>query len=357
VSYNNIYLYKNRKKILFAYIILEENIICFYLHFFVVDEIMSDIIQKLQNIFTNHRFFLRIYETSNHIIFWNDRDIQKKVNKKKLEDILQTSSSIKVFIDSLIETINQQIQKKYSSNNQKVSVIIPNYNNELFIEKCINSILENTFENIEVIFIDDVSTDNSLEIVKSKFSGNSKVRIYENQKNMGAYYCRNKGIILAEGSYILNVDGDDFIDSKMIEVCISSANWTNWGYGTHFQRLYVKSDNIDTITHINRSNSYVFLFRRELFNRLGYYQENRFGADSEYIKRSNFFGYPFQYYTGPEIFYNAYTISGKNLTQTISHEQRIEYKNKFITILKNKKYIRMSLLEEKDDMEKMSFIY
>jgi len=325
--------------------------------------VLIDFIQKLQNIFTNRRFFLRIYETANHIIFWNDIDIQKKVDKKKLEDIFQTFSisSIEKFADGIIQNINQQIQKKYSSESQnnikKVSIVIPNYNNELFIEKCINSILASTWDNLEVIFVDDVSTDNSLEIVKSKFSDNPKVRIYQNHTNMGAYYSRNKGIILANGTYILNVDGDDFIEPKMIEVCMSSANWNNWGYGTHFQRLYVKSDNIDQINHINPSNSYVFLFRRELFNRLGYYQESRFGADSEYIKRAKMIGgYPFQYHTGPEIFYNAYTISGKNLIQTISHEQRNEYKNKFITILKNNEYIRMSLFENKDDMEKNSFI-
>jgi hypothetical protein len=135
-----------------------------------------------------------------------------------------------------------------------------------------------------------------------------------------------------------------------------SADWKNWGYGTHFQRLYVKPDNIDKVNHINRSNSYVFLFRKELFNRLGYYQESRFGADSEFIKRSKFFGYPLQYHTLPEIFYNAYTISGKNLIQTISHQERAEYINKCTEILKNKKYIRMSLLENKEDMEKNTFI-
>ena len=319
---------------------------------------MLDIIQKLQDILIKRQFFLRIYETSNHIIFWNDRDIMKKVNKKKLEDICQTPSAIEIFVDRIIQMIDQQIQKKYSfqSQRQKVSIIIPNYNNELFIEKCIKSILASIWENLEVVFIDDASTDNSLEIVKSKFSDNSKVRIYENKKNMGAYYCRNKGIILAEGFYILNVDGDDFIDPQMIKICMSTIS-TNWGYGTHFQRLYVKQSNIETITHINRSNSYVFLFRRELFNKLGYYQESRFGADSEYIKRAKFFGYHFQYHTGPEIFYNAYTISGKNLNQTISHKQRSDYINKCTEILKKKKYIRMSLLEEKDHMEKIEFIY
>jgi glycosyltransferase involved in cell wall biosynthesis len=308
--------------------------------------------QELTKIFTKRRFFLRIYETTESYIFWNDINIFKKINKEEIK-----KKSIDKFADELLLFFEEEIKKKYAFNNQKVSVIIPNYNNELFIEKCINSILSNTWDNVEVIFVDDASTDNSLDVVKLKFSENPKVRIYQNHTNMGTYYSINRGIILATGHYILNVGSDDFIEPDMIDVCMNSGNWKNWGHGVNFQRVYVKPNNINNITHINRSNSYVFLFRRELFNRLGYYQENRFGADSEYIKRSNFFGYPFQYYTGPEIFYNAYTISGKNLTQTISHEQRIEYKNKFITILKNKKYIRMSLLEEKDDMEKMSFIY
>jgi glycosyltransferase involved in cell wall biosynthesis len=319
---------------------------------------MIDIVKKLNNIFTKCRFFLRIYETSNHIIFWNDKDIIKKVNKSKLEEILQnfSQSSIEIFAKSIIISINDKIKEKYSTDNQKVSVIIPNYNNELFIEKCINSILANSWENIEIIFIDDVSTDNSLEIVKSKFSNNPKVHIYQNHTNMGAYYSRNKGIILANGNYILNVDGDDFIEPEMIKTCITSADWKNWGYGTHFQRLYVKPDNIDKISHINRSNSYVFLFRRELFNRLGYYQESRFGADSEYIKRSKIYEYPIQYHTLPEIFYNAYTVSGKNLIQIISYQERREYIDKCTEILKKREYIRMSLLENKDDMEKNSFI-
>ena len=318
---------------------------------------MLDIIKKFKGFFTKLQFFIRIYETPNHIIFWNDRDIMKKVNKIKLEEILQSSSSVlETFAKSIVQSINEKIKAKYVIDSQKVSVIIPNYNNELFIEKCINSILANSWENLEVIFVDDVSTDNSLEIVKSKFSDNPKVRIYQNHTNMGAYYSRNKGIILANGTYILNVDGDDFIEQTMIKTCIASANWKNWGYGTHFQRLYVKPENIDQVSHINRSNSYVFLFRRELFNRLGYYQESRFGADSEFVKRSKFFGYPLQYHTLPEIFYNAYTISGKNLIQTISHEQRSDYINKCTEILKKREYIRMSLLENNDDMEKNSFI-
>ena len=193
---------------------------------------MTDIIKKFQDFFTKLQFFIRIYETKNQIIFWNDRDIMKKVNKIKLEEILQSSSSaFETFAKSIVQSINEKIIAKYSSDNHKVSVIIPNYNNELFIEKCINSILANTWDNLEVIFVDDVSTDKSLEIVIHKFSDNPKVRIYQNYTNMGAYYSRNKGIIFANGTYILNVDGDDFIESEMIKTCMTSANWTKWGYG------------------------------------------------------------------------------------------------------------------------------
>ena len=220
--------------------------------------------QELTKIFTKRRFFLRIYETAESYIFWNDINIFKKIKKEEIK-----TKSIDKFADELILFFKEGINQKYSSNNQKVSIIIPNYNNGLFIEKCINSILSNTWENLEIIFIDDLSTDNSLEIVKSKFSENPKVRIYQNHTNMGTYYSINRGIILANGHYILNVGSDDFIEPDMIEVCMNTAIFSNlrkkWGYGVNFQRLYVKPNNINQITHINRSNSFVFLFRRELF--------------------------------------------------------------------------------------------
>ena len=311
--------------------------------------------QELAKVFTKRRYFIRIYETSKDFIFWNDINIFKKIPKTEINNILKTVS-IEKFVNELIISINQQINKKYSSNNQKVSVIIPNYNNGLFIEKCINSILSNTWENLEVIFVDDASTDNSLEIVKSKFSENPKVRIYQNHTNMGTYYSINRGIILATGHYILNVGSDDFIEPDMIEVCMSSANKKKWGHGVNFQRLYVKSNNINQITHINRSNSFVFLFRRELFNRLGYFQNSRFGADSEFLKRAKFWGYDLEYINLSNIYYSAYTIVGKNLTQTVTSETRREYIDKCTNILKKKEYIEMALIENLDEMEKNGLI-
>lgn len=313
--------------------------------------------QELIKLFTKRRYFIRIYETEKNIIFWNDIDIYKKIPKAELFDILKIKTPfIEKFVNELIVSINQQIDAKYASNNKKVSVIVPNYNNGLFIEKCINSILSNTWENLEIIFVDDASTDNSLEIVKSKFSENPKVRIYQNHTNMGTYYSINRGIILANGHYILNVGSDDFLEPDMIDICMNSASWKNWGHGINFQRVYVKANNIDKIMHINRSNSYVFIFRRELFNRLGYFQNSRFGADSEYLKRAKFYGYDLEYINLPKIYYNAYTIAGKNLTQTITSENRREYIDRCMEILKKKEYIQMSLIENLDEMEKNKII-
>ena len=173
---------------------------------------------------------------------------------------------------------------------------------------------------------------------------------------MGTYYSINRGIILATGHYILNVGSDDFIESDMIEVCMSSVNCKKWGHGVNFQRLYVKPNNINQITHINRSNSYVFLFRRELFNRLGYFQNSRFGADSEYLKRAKFWRYDLEYINLPKIYYIAYTIVGKNLTQTVTSETRHGYIDKCTDILKKREYIEMALIENLDEMKKNGLI-
>lgn len=313
-----------------------------------------DIIQILKNAFANKAFFIRIYEEGKYIILWNDNNIKKKYSKKKLEKYLVNESKINEFVEDIIEEILLMIEEKYRRmKNRRVSVVIPNYNNEKFIVKCINSILANDYKQIEIVFVDDCSTDNSYELVKEKFGNNKRVKIFKNEKNSGAYYCRNKGILMADGYYVLNVDGDDFIESNMISNCVSQLEKINkdkkdnkdlrWAYGTHFQRLYIKDD-IEKIAHINRSNSYVFLFYRKLFNMLGFYQDNRFGADSEYIKRAKWFGYNF-YYNKEDIFYNAYTVSGMNLTQKHRYEERNVYINECGENIKKRKYIKMAFLE------------
>ena len=92
-------------------------------------------------------------------------------------------------------------------NNPKVSVLIPVYNSASFVEEAINSILSQSFDDFELILLDDCSTDNSFEIISN--IDDSRIRIYQNDKNMGISYSRNKLMKLALGQYLAIMDNDD----------------------------------------------------------------------------------------------------------------------------------------------------
>lgn len=102
--------------------------------------------------------------------------------------------------------------------NCKVSIIIPVYNGEKFIKKCIESILKQTYQNYEIIIINDGSTDRTKETIESL--KNEKLKLY-NIKNAGVSNARNYGMNQANGDYILFVDADDEIDNKTLEILVN----------------------------------------------------------------------------------------------------------------------------------------
>ena len=112
--------------------------------------------------------------------------------------------------------------KNYDS--KKVSVIIPIYNVEQYIEKCLKSIINQTHKNLEILCINDCSTDNTLQIIKN--IKDSRIKIYNNKKNSGPSYSRNKGIKTAKGEYIYFMDSDDWIDADYIESMIDKMEQT-----------------------------------------------------------------------------------------------------------------------------------
>jgi len=105
--------------------------------------------------------------------------------------------------------------------NEKISIIIPAYNAEKRIERCINSILNQTYENIEVIVVDDGSIDKTYEILKQ--IKDERLNIYK-KENGGVSSARNYGLKKANGTYIGFVDSDDFIESDMYEKMCSKMN-------------------------------------------------------------------------------------------------------------------------------------
>lgn len=105
-------------------------------------------------------------------------------------------------------------------NKPLISVIIPIYNNEKYIERCLNSIIENTYQNLEIICVNDGSTDNSLSVI-NKYTKKFKRFKIVNQENRGVSSARNAGIEIAEGDIVAFVDSDDCVHRQYFELLIS----------------------------------------------------------------------------------------------------------------------------------------
>ena len=96
-----------------------------------------------------------------------------------------------------------------------ISVVIPVYNTSSYLARCIDSIFEQDLKDVELIFIDDCSTDNSFEVLNQCLKGrvSENLTIVKNPKNLGSGETRNKGISLAKGDYVIFVDSDDYVTS------------------------------------------------------------------------------------------------------------------------------------------------
>ncbi|WP_406535127.1 glycosyltransferase family 2 protein [Methanobrevibacter sp.] len=103
-----------------------------------------------------------------------------------------------------------------------ISVIIPVYNVEEYLHVCINSVLKQTYQDFEIICIDDASTDSSLDILEYFSKKDSRIRILKNERNIGLGPTRNKGMEVAEGKYILFLDSDDWYSLDTLETLVDA---------------------------------------------------------------------------------------------------------------------------------------
>jgi len=104
----------------------------------------------------------------------------------------------------------------------KVSIIVPVYNAGKYLERCINSLRSQTLEDIEMIFVDDASTDSSLEICNKTALEDSRIKVLH-KENEGAGMARNAALKIATGKYIGFVDSDDYVDLNMFKTLYEKA--------------------------------------------------------------------------------------------------------------------------------------
>lgn len=169
---------------------------------------------------------------------------------------------------------------------KKVSVIIPVYNVEKYLERCLNSIIGQSYANLQIIIVDDGSTDSSKDILKKY---NDSRILFLSKENGGLSSARNFGLEYVEGEYVSFVDSDDWIDLKMFELMVSVAEKNDADIVTVFEKcvynssIHQKNDLADNAVKLfreedcasqlfcNRIPSYSWgkLFKTSLFSTYG----------------------------------------------------------------------------------------
>lgn len=141
-----------------------------------------------------------------------------------------------------------------------ISIIVPIYNTAKYLPKCLDSIITQTYKNLEIILINDGSTDNSGEIIKKYTKKDKRIKTI-NQENQGQSNARNNGLKIASGNYISFIDSDDTIEPNFIEKLLNTYddNTSLSVCGINYKRLKNKtSENvyINPLRHKNQKESY-----------------------------------------------------------------------------------------------------
>lgn len=167
----------------------------------------------------------------------------------------------------------------------KVSIIVPMYNVEKYIEKCINSILKQNYTNIEVLLVDDCATDSTGKIAEEIASRDNRCVYIKKEKNGGLAAARNTGIKNATGDYIVFIDSDDWISPNYVSKLIKSIKENDsdiaiCDYSTvnetgeekvanSLYPLNENSTNEEKVAYI-RNHAVTKMFKKDFFNKIGY---------------------------------------------------------------------------------------
>lgn len=201
----------------------------------------------------------------------------------------------------------------------KYSIIVPTYNRVNYLFKCIDSVLDQTYDKFELIIIDDGSTDNTEELVK-KYS-DKRIKYYKNQ-NHGIGYSRNFGIDKANGDYIFFLDSDDYLNEDMLEQ-VNKQIKCNDILIFNYQEIYEK-DNHKLLNSYPVFNNYTLKEHPELINIINLGPCNKVFKSSLFKSKENRFPEDIKYEDLPliiKLFNEAKSISscGLYLTNVAVH--------------------------------------
>jgi len=136
----------------------------------------------------------------------------------------------------------------------QVSIIIPVYNTEKYLRQCLESVINQTFKDIEIIVVNDCSKDNCLTIIKEYQLKDNRIILINLKNNVGLGFARNEGIKIAKGNYIVFIDSDDWVKKDYIETLFNSIEKYNLDV---FATSFCLYDNKSTQTKIYKYSQFV----------------------------------------------------------------------------------------------------
>ena len=250
--------------------------------------------------------------------------------------------------------------------NNLISVIVPVYNVEAYLEKCINSIINQTYKNLEIILIDDGSTDSSPKICDEYMNKDSRI-IVIHKDNGGLSSARNKGIEIAKGTLICFIDSDDYLEPNMLEELknnmekydsdISCCNF--YDIKDDMSSVRVKKDsNIEFVSSekekfINIQNEYSpltyyawnKLYKKEIFNNIRFPEGRLY--EYTYILCDIFDKANRISFTLKPLYNYVYRSSSLGNSFNLKHFDKIGSFNKKIEFFDSKRYYDLSNKEKK----------
>ena len=169
--------------------------------------------------FKDEFYYFKVTQIMNYLL---STDSQEYFEKSKDQFLKIDLSTNKLIPDNLRKKFNLVLRSdslndyKNYLNSVGISVVIPVYNVEDYLEECLDSVVNQTFKNIEIICVNDGSTDNSLNILNKYSKKDSRIKII-NQENSGVSHARNKGLEVSRGNYVCFLDSDDYLELNALQ--------------------------------------------------------------------------------------------------------------------------------------------
>ena len=206
--------------------------------------------------------------------------------------------------------------------NKLVSVIIPVYNVEKYVEEAIQSILNQTYKNLEIIVIDDGSKDSTYQLVKKLQKKDNRIKLYKNEKNFKIVKTLNLALSLANGEYIARMDGDDISAPDRIEQKVQFLEDNNEYdlVGCSMKAIDTQGNNIGQTIHFQNENlllktlkyvtpvSHIWVAKKSIYDKLNGYREISGVEDYDFLLRMTSKGFR---YTNLEDYFGYFVRLGR----------------------------------------------